>query len=76
MEGRGLRVHAAAAPGAIVPFLPYMPKIFAGAVDVISTNRLSEILFCVTPSHNRCMRVSTPGMPFGIFEKSPLPSSF
>ena len=67
---------SASAPTAIVPFLPYMPKIFAGAVDVISTKRFIEILPARTPSHSRCRRVSTPGMPFGIFEKSPRPSSF
>jgi hypothetical protein len=67
---------SASAPIASVPFFPYMPKIFAGAVDVISTKRLIEIRPATTPSQSRCKRVSTPGMPFGIFEKSPRPSSF
>ena len=35
---------SASLPGAMVPFLGYMPKIRAGAVDVISTNRFRLIL--------------------------------
>ena len=51
--------------------------LLAGVVDVTSTQRFSVIRFCTTPpSYSRTMRVSTPGAPFGIFEKSPMPSCF
>ncbi len=53
-----------------------MPKIFAGAVEVISTKRFIEILPCRTASQSRCRRVSTPGMPLGILAKLSRPSSF
>ena len=67
---------SASQPTAIVPFLGYMPKIFAGAVAVISTKRFIEILPARTPSHSKYRRVSTPGMPLGILAKLPRPSSF
>ena len=37
---------SASEPTAIVPFFGKRPKIFAGAVDVISTKRLSEMRSC------------------------------
>jgi len=50
---------------------------FAGDVDVSSTNRLSEMRPGRTPpSYTRLMRVSMPGAPLGIFEKSCSPSRF
>ena len=47
---------SASLPIAMLPFLPNRPNSFAGAVDVISTNLLSEILPSTTPSHSRCRR--------------------
>ena len=40
---------SASLPTAIVPFLGYIPKILAGAVDVISTKRFSDSLPAFTP---------------------------
>ena len=61
----------------MVPLFGYRPKILAGAVDVISTKRFIEIRpWRTPPSHIRYIRVSTPGMPFGIFAKLPVPRSF
>ena len=68
---------SASEPGAIVPLRGNRPKIFAGDVEVSSTNRFSEMRPGRTPpSYTRLMRVSMPGAPFGIFEKSPLPRTF
>ena len=68
---------SASLPTAIVPFFGNMPMSFAGVVDVISTQRFRVIRFPTTPpSKSSTMRVSTPGAPFGIFEKSPIPSCF
>ena len=61
----------------MVPLRGNRPKIFAGEVDVSSTKRLSEMRPVRTPpSYTRLMRVSMPGAPLGIFEKSPCPSAF
>lgn len=44
------------------------PLIFAGLVAVSATNRLTSIRPLTTPSENGSgSRVSSPGMPFGIF---------
>ena len=68
---------SASEPTAIVPFLGKSPKSFAAKVDVSSTKRLSPIRPATTPPvKTRLIRCSTPGAPFGIFEKSPRPSSF
>ena len=40
---------SASLPTAIVPFFGNMPMIFAGVVDVTSTQRLRVIRFCTTP---------------------------
>jgi hypothetical protein len=40
---------SASDPGAIVPFRGKSPKIFAGEVEVNSTNRFSEIFPVRTP---------------------------
>ena len=40
---------SASLPGAIVPFFGYIPKMRAGAVAVISTNRFSDSLPELTP---------------------------
>ena len=60
----------------MTPFLG-RPNSRAGAVEMISTNRFG-LIFPVTtpPSWMRSTRSSTPGRPFGIFRKSPRPSSF
>ena len=61
----GVRARARSCPCAGT-----VPKIFAGEVDVSSTNRLSEMRPGRTPpSYTRLMRVSMPGAPLGIFEK-------
>ena len=48
----------------------------AGVVLVSSTHRSSVISPVTTPWYMRSMRCSIEPMPFGIFRKSPLPSSF
>ena len=40
---------SASEPGAMVPFFGNMPKIFAGDVEVNSTNRFIEIRPVLTP---------------------------
>ncbi len=67
---------SASEPGEIVPLRGYSPNIFAGAVETISTNRLSPIRPACTPWKIRVNRSSTLGRPLGILEKSPLPRSF
>ena len=68
---------SASDPTAMVPFFGYIPNILAGVVAVISTKRLSPILPSATPPlYISTMRGSTPGIPFGILEKSPCPSCF
>ncbi len=68
---------SASEPGAIVPLRGNRPKIFAGDVAVSSTNRLSEMRPDRTPpSYTRLIRVSIPGAPLGILEKSFTPSVF
>ena len=48
----------------MVPFFGNIPKIFAGDVDVNSTNRFIEMRPVRTPpSYTRLIRVSTPGAP-------------
>ena len=47
----------------------------AGVVEVMSTMRLRLIFPFCTASQSRSIRVSTPGAPLGILEKSFLPSS-
>ncbi len=55
----------------------YIPNSLAGAVEMISTQRSFVIRPPTTPpSWSRSTRSSTPGRPFGIFRKSPRPSSF
>ena len=62
--------------GAITPLRGYMPNIRAGVVQHVSTQRSSVISPVTTPWYSSSIRCSTPPMPFGIFEKSPMPSSF
>ena len=55
----------------------YSPNSFAGLVASSSTIRLSEMRPARTPnSWIICSRFSSPGPPFGIFEKSSLPRVF
>ena len=66
-------VKSASEPIFITPFLGYIPYIFAGLVEVNSTNLSREILFFDTPSENRIgSLVSTPGIPFGTHLKEVL----
>ena len=77
MERGSQTTMSASLPTAIVPFFGNIPMSFAGVVAVTSTQRFSVMRFCTTPpSYRSTIRVSTPGAPFGIFEKSPTPSSF
>jgi hypothetical protein len=53
------------------------PNILAGLVEVISTNLCASIFPARTPpSQSSISRVSMPGAPLGIFEKSSLPICF
>ena len=62
---------------AIVPLRGNRPNIFAGVVEHSSTNRFRLMRPCRTPpSCTSVRRVSMPGAPFGIFEKSSWPSTF
>ena len=64
-------------PTATVPFRGHSPNILAGLVETISTKRWTSMRLVRTPpSHSSIRRVSMPGAPFGIFEKSPSPSFF
>src|SRR5919201_423775 len=68
---------SASDPTAIVPLRGYKPNSFAGFVHSSSTIRLSVIRPPRTPnSWIMCSRFSSPGPPFGIFEKSWRPSVF
>ena len=67
---------SASDPAAITPLRGYSPNIRAGVVQHVSTQRESVSCPATTPWCSRSIRCSTPGMPFGIFEKSPRPSSF
>ena len=67
---------SASAPGAMIPFVGYIPNIRAGVVQQVSTHRSSVISPLTTPWYSSSMRCSTPPMPLGILEKSPRPSSF
>src|SRR5437763_1715048 len=67
---------SASLPGWITPLRGYRPNIRAGVAAEISTQRGSEISPAATPWCSRSIRCSTPGIPFGILEKSPRPSSF
>ena len=68
---------SASEPGAIVPLRGYRPKDFAAFVETSSTKRFSESRPSRTPKWcSMCRRFSIPGPPFGIFEKSSLPSVF
>ncbi len=60
----------------MTPLRGYRPNILAGVVEQVSTQRGSVISPLTTPWCSRSIRCSTPGMPLGIFEKSPRPSSF
>ncbi|CAB4886292.1 unannotated protein [freshwater metagenome] len=40
---------SASDPGAMMPFFGYMPNIFAGLVEQVSTQRSSERWPCTTP---------------------------
>jgi hypothetical protein len=64
-------------PTAIVPFFGHSPNILAGEVETSSTNRCTSIFPARTPpSQSSMSRVSMPGAPLGILEKSSFPSSF
>ena len=60
----------------MTPFLPYIPNMRDGVVEVSSTQRESEICPSTTPWYMRSMRCSTEPMPLGILEKSFSPISF
>ena len=66
---------SASEPAAITPLRGYRPNILAGVVDATSTQRVSVSWPAATPACSRSIRCSTPGMPLGILEKSPRPSS-
>ena len=60
-----------------MPFRGHRPKTRAGAAAVSSTKRRASIRPLRTPpSHSSIIRVSIPGAPFGILEKSPSPRAF
>src|SRR5450631_1246909 len=67
---------SASDPAAITPLRGYRPNILAGVVDATSTQRASDSSPATTPWCSRSIRCSTPGIPLGILEKSPSPSSF
>ena len=67
---------SASEPGAMTPLRGYSPNIRAGVVEATSTQRASDSSPAATPWCSRSIRCSTPGIPFGILEKSPRPSSF
>ena len=68
---------SASLPTAIVPFFGNRPNSLAGVVEVSCTKRFSDSLPCITPMSCRLTRrVSMPGAPFGISEKSSLPRIF
>ena len=59
------------------PCCGHRPNIFAGFVETSSTKRCMSMRPARTPpSQTSISRVSMPGAPFGIFEKSSLPSCF
>src|ERR1700756_2652081 len=61
----------------MVPFLGYMPNIFAALVELTSTNLFRLILPFLTPSeNNNSILFSIAGWPFGILEKSCSPIFF
>ena len=63
--------------GSQFPAMSRKPRIFAGFVARSSTIRFRLIRPSLTPKWwIMCSRFSRPGPPFGIFEKSSLPSSF
>src|SRR5438067_7256276 len=67
---------SASDPAAITPLRGYRPNIRAGVVDATSTQRVRGRWPAATPACSRSIRCSTPGIPLGILEKSPRPSSF
>ena len=67
---------SASAPAATTPLRGYRPNILAGVVDATSTQRVRLSCPAATPACSRSIRCSTPGIPLGILEKSPRPSSF
>ena len=70
------RTMSASDPGAMTPLRGHSPNIRAGVADATSTQRASGSSPDTTPWCSRSIRCSTPGIPLGILEKSPRPSSF